>query len=78
MYCKGWKYEDYVLDYHLKELELAHDMNNPNIEANALGNLGNTLRSLCRFEEASQMCRQQLQIWRELGNRFGLKIYKRR
>ena len=45
-------------------------MNNPNIEANALGNLGNTLRSLCLFEEASQMCRQQLQIWRELGNRL--------
>jgi len=53
------------------ELELARSMGDSELEANALGNLGNTMRSLCLFDEATDMCRQQLQVWKELGNRKG-------
>ena len=46
-------------------------MRNRKNEANALGNLGNTLRSLNQFSEAADRCRAQLQIWRDLGQRQG-------
>ena len=53
------------------ELDLAIEMRNKKNEANALGNLGNTLRSLNLFPEATDRCRAQLQIWRDLGQRQG-------
>ena len=53
------------------ELNLSIQMRNRKNEANALGNLGNTLRSLNQFSEAADRCRAQLQIWRDLGQRQG-------
>ena len=53
------------------ELDLSIQMRNRKNEANALGNLGNTLRSLNLFSEAADRCRAQLQIWRDLGQRQG-------
>lgn len=60
---------DLAREFHEMELELARSMGDSELEANALGNLGNTMRSLCLFDEATDMCRQQLQVWKELGNR---------
>ena len=64
------RYED-AREYHEMELNLSIQMRNRKNEANALGNLGNTLRSLNQFSEAADRCRAQLQIWRDLGQRQG-------
>merc|ERR1711953_1053434 len=46
--------KDYIAarEYHEKELELALRMMNQKCQANAFGNLGNTLRALSQFSEA--------------------------
>ena len=58
-------------EYHEQELRLATLENNAKGRANALGNLGNTLRALALFQQAVDKCSDQLRIWRELGNRNG-------
>ena len=65
--------KDYIAarEYHEKELELALRMMNQKCQANAFGNLGNTLRALSQFSEAVDRCQSQLHIWRELGNISG-------
>ncbi|XP_049593962.1 G-protein-signaling modulator 1b [Syngnathus scovelli] len=60
-----------ALEYHKHDLTLARTIGDRIGEGKASGNLGNTLKVLCRFDEAAVCCQRHLDISQEQGDKVG-------
>jgi len=62
---------DYVkaMTYHKHDLTLARTMGDKLGEAKASGNLGNTLKVMGKFDEATICCKRHLEISRDLTDK---------
>ncbi|XP_077398776.1 G-protein-signaling modulator 1b isoform X1 [Vanacampus margaritifer] len=60
-----------ALEYHKHDLTLARTIADRIGEGKASGNLGNTLKVLCRFDEAAVCCQRHLDISQEQGDKVG-------
>ncbi|XP_077593575.1 G-protein-signaling modulator 1b isoform X1 [Stigmatopora nigra] len=60
-----------ALEYHKHDLTLARTIGDRIGEGKASGNLGNTLKVLCRFDEATVCCQRHLDISQEQGDKVG-------
>lgn len=61
-----------AVEYHKHDLTLARTMKDKAGEAKASGNLGNTLKVLCRYDEALICCKRHLEISQQLGDQVAI------